>query len=66
MTLSDVIRILENADRIGAEADEPEGRQYIQLSETLVRQILEELREMQKLISFWDALNERYCHQSDR
>ena len=38
--LLDVERSLENAERLGSAKDEPEGSRYIQISETLVNEIL--------------------------
>lgn len=43
MTLNDVVEILKTAPRMGAEKDEPKGTRFIQLSETLVEQIVQEL-----------------------
>ena len=40
LTTPEVIQILYKAERIGAETDEPEGSRYIQLSETLVLQMV--------------------------
>lgn len=39
-TLSDVVNILTNAERLGANKDKPEGARYIQLSETLVNELI--------------------------
>jgi hypothetical protein len=39
--LDAIIEVLRNADRIGKDVDEPEGSRYIQLSETLVRELLD-------------------------
>jgi hypothetical protein len=44
MDIDDVITILETAERQGSEADRPQGSRYIQLSETLVEQMLYALR----------------------
>lgn len=38
--LARVAQVLRAADRIGAPVDEPEGARYIQLSDTLVTQLL--------------------------
>ena len=45
MGLQDVIRGLEQADRIGAERDIPEGSRYIRISETLLNEIIEALKD---------------------
>ena len=38
-----IINGLENMPRLGAEVDEPEGSRYVQISETLVKQIQSDL-----------------------
>lgn len=43
-SLEHVITVLEGAPRIGKEKDEPEGSRYIQLTETLVNEMLAVLR----------------------
>ncbi len=43
LTTPEVIQILHKAERAGAETDEPEGSRYIQLSETLVLQMVASL-----------------------
>ena len=45
MTLEDIKHILIMADRIGSDKDIPEGTRYIQLSETLVEEMIEVLDE---------------------
>jgi len=45
MRVSDVTEILERAERIGASEDVPEGSRVIQLSETLVMQMIQALRK---------------------
>lgn len=37
---------LENADRLGADTDEPEGNRYIQMSDTVTKLIAERLRKI--------------------
>jgi hypothetical protein len=44
MGIADVITVLESAERLGAAEDVPEGSRVIQLSETLVNQMLDALR----------------------
>lgn len=44
MNIADVIEGLEQAERMGAEEDIPEGSRYIQISETLLLQIIETLK----------------------
>jgi hypothetical protein len=44
MELQDVLSVLESADRMGAVQDVPEGSRYIQISDTLARQMVEALR----------------------
>jgi hypothetical protein len=41
--LFELAKALRDADRMGAEKDEPEGTRYIQISDTLARQIEQEL-----------------------
>ena len=36
----------ENADRLGADTDEPEGNRYIQMSDTVTKLIAERLRKI--------------------
>lgn len=43
MDMKDVVQVLKTAPRMGAEKDEPEGSRFIQLSETLVDKIVQEL-----------------------
>ena len=40
-----IIEVLETAPRMGAEADEPEGARYIQISDTLAMSLAGDLRE---------------------
>lgn len=42
-SIEDVIQGLKSAERMGAEKDRPEGFRYIQLSETLVLEMIEAL-----------------------
>jgi len=35
---------LEKAERIGADVDEPEGARYVQISDTLLREIVANIR----------------------
>jgi len=44
-SLKEVVKVLEDATRMGAETDEPEGARYIQISETLVDEMLMVLRD---------------------
>ena len=44
MTLSEIIAAFEAAPRMGAEKDEPEGVRYVQISETLLIEIISTLR----------------------
>ena len=44
LTKRDVAAILSATPRQGADTDEPEGARYIQLSETLVNQMVEALK----------------------
>ena len=39
-TLDQIIKMLKEATRMGAEKDEPEGARYIQISETLVNELI--------------------------
>jgi len=41
---NEILNVFENAERLGAEKDEPEGTRYIQISETLVNQFISRLR----------------------
>ena len=43
MTIEDVIQCLRSAERLGAEQDEPEGTQYIQISHTLAIELVNAL-----------------------
>ena len=45
---SDVALALDAADRIGNDIDEPEGTRYIQISDTLAKELSQALREMDK------------------
>lgn len=42
--IEQVIDVLEKAERIGYQVDEPEGTRYIKLSETLVKVLIKKLR----------------------
>ena len=44
-----LIGLLENAPRMGAEIDSPEGERYIQISDTLAKELAEELRQYAQL-----------------
>lgn len=48
MTLEEVIIILETAERRGAEIDRPEGTRYIQLSVTLLEQMIAALKNLKE------------------
>ncbi len=43
LTLPDVISLFKGAKRIGAGLDVPEGSRYVQISDTLMAQIIEAL-----------------------
>ncbi len=43
--VEEVIEVLKNAKRIGAEKDNPEGVRYIQISDTLANQLIEKLEK---------------------
>ena len=43
-SIQEVVRVLEEAERLGEDVDEPEGSRYIQISETLVNEMLAVLR----------------------
>jgi len=45
MDLKDVIDAFNQAYRMGTEKDIPEGSRYIQISETLLNEIIEALKE---------------------
>ena len=45
--LKSLIELFENAPRLGALADDPEGSRYIQISDTLVGELLQELKAIQ-------------------
>ncbi len=47
MDLTEIIKTLRIADRIGAEKDVPEGTRYIQLSDTLANEIADDLERIQ-------------------
>jgi len=49
-SIQDVIRVLEDAARLGEDVDEPEGARYIQISETLVNEMLKALRENPRIV----------------
>jgi len=40
MNIQNIIEILKQAPRIGTETDIPEGNRYVQISETLINEIL--------------------------
>ena len=40
------IKALQNAERLGENKDDPEGARYIQMSETLVQELIADLQEM--------------------
>ena len=40
-----VIEILDSAQRIGSDQDDPEGNRYIQISDILARQMADQLRQ---------------------
>jgi len=42
--LHEIADMLDKAERIGADKDEPEGMRYIQLSDTLAKKISAKLR----------------------
>ena len=44
MTPRDCADILDRSVRLGADRDEPEGARYIQISDTLARQMADALR----------------------
>lgn len=46
MILEQVISTLKNAERTGAEIDEPEGVRYVILSDTLVNTLVEKLERL--------------------
>jgi hypothetical protein len=43
--VEEIIEILKNAHRHGAEKDEPEGARYIVISDTLANRLVKELKE---------------------
>jgi hypothetical protein len=43
MTMDEVLSILKDSERMGMPVDQPEGSQYIQLSDTLVRHMINTL-----------------------
>ncbi len=45
---SDVAQMLDAAHRIGNDTDEPEGTRYIQISDTMAKELSKALREMEK------------------
>ena len=51
MTLEEIIQGLQNADRFGEDTDEPEGARFIQLSDTLVCQMIETLKDFQRWVN---------------
>ena len=46
--LKKISELLDNAKRYGTEKDEPEGSRYIQISDTLARQLSEDLKRIWK------------------
>lgn len=40
LMIEDVLDVLKHTDRMGTDVDEPEGSRYIQLSETLVQEMI--------------------------
>lgn len=48
--LQSIIRGFEKAERMGAPTDEPEGVRYVQMSDTIVKQIVRRLVEIRKEI----------------
>ena len=45
MRLHEIAEALENMPRLGDEFDDPEGRRYLQISDTLVEQIVAAIRK---------------------
>ena len=45
-TIHDVIEVLEDAERLGAEKDIPEGSRYVQMSDTCVSLIIATLENV--------------------
>jgi len=44
-TIQKIIDLLEKAPRMGTDKDEPEGTRYIQISDTLAKEIVAQLKE---------------------
>ena len=47
LTLKAVIAVMKSARRIGGETDVPEGTRYIQISDTLAKQMAAALRKVE-------------------
>lgn len=45
MTLHDVLKILIEAERLGASTDEPEGTRFIQISDTLAKKMIDVIQD---------------------
>lgn len=44
--LEDIASVLEEADRLGADKDDPEGARFVQISDTLAQDIVRRLRSI--------------------
>jgi len=59
MTITDIIKILETANRIGQDTDSLEGTRYIQISDTLAKIMARDLsKEQNKILAVAEALPE--------
>ena len=57
--IEDLICKLETAPRMGADRDRPEGVRYIQLSDTLTRQIINVLKNYRREVNYGQIDNIR-------
>ena len=47
-TIDDIIKVLDNSERQGADVDMPEGTRYITISDTLAKKISSKLKDLLK------------------
>lgn len=48
--IKEVIRMLDTAERLGSDTDEPEGNRYIQISDTLAKKLSDDLKQRFKFL----------------
>ena len=60
-SIQEVVRVLEDATRLGEDVDEPEGARYIQISETLANEMVMHMtdqdgKDIRQLQGLWPTL----------